>query len=92
MLVVNKEGQQQLVMATANKPFTFTAAASPPTAPAAPVMSPAQNAAAAAAAAATAQNAERRNVAEILASLSGLKPIDLPSTTNATSTSGRSTT
>ena len=90
MLVVNKEGQQQLVMATANKPFTFTAAASPPTAPA-PVMSPAQNAAAAAAAAATAQNAERRNVAEILASLSGLKPINLPSTTTAPSTSGRST-
>ena len=97
MFVVNKEGQQQLVMATT----TSTAGASSKAGYAAFQQTPAPTPQAVAAAvasvpaavmpnqpqlpqspasAASAAASERRNVAEILASLSGLKPIDLPST------------
>ena len=95
MLVVNKEGQQQLVMATttsaaaagaSNKAgyAAFPQTPAPPTPQAASVppasMPPTQPQLPQSPSAASAAASERRNVAEILASLSGLKPIDLPST------------
>ena len=94
MLVVNKEGQQQLVMATtttaaagaSNKAgyAAFPQTPAPPTPQAASVpqasMPRTQPQLPQSPSAASAAASERRNVAEILASLSGLKPIDLPST------------